>query len=87
MTYTIQLTRQAEKAFDFLMQTNAKLGGRIAQAIDDIASDPSNGVPLRGKLRGFWKYRVGSYRIIYQVEKRKITVTIIDIGHRREIYR
>lgn len=85
--YHVVLTKQAEKSFDQLMKSNPRMGGRVGHAIDELAKDPNVGIPLRGDLRGLFKYRVGTYRIIYEVIKSKLVVTIIDIGHRREVYR
>ncbi len=42
------------------------------------------GEPLRRTLKGYWKLRVGDYRVIYKVIG--ITVLILRIGHRREVY-
>ncbi len=44
------------------------------------------GKVLRGNLLGYWSYRVGDYRIIADIQDHKLTILIIDIGHRREIY-
>ncbi len=85
--YRVTLTRQAEKALASLLQSQPRMGQRVAAAIDRLAQEPESGVPLRGELKGCWKYRVGSYRIIYQLIRKQLIVTIIDIGHRREVYR
>ena len=45
------------------------------------------GKALTGGLAGLWRYRVRDYRIICQIEDREVTVLVLDIGHRREIYR
>ncbi len=42
------------------------------------------GEPLRRTLKGYWKLRVGDYRVIYKVIE--TTVLILRIGHRREVY-
>ncbi len=42
------------------------------------------GEPLRRTLKGYWKLRVGDYRVIYKITGR--TVMVLRIGHRREIY-
>lgn len=84
--YTVTLTRQAEKSLASLLQSQPKMGQRVAAAIDRLAHDPESGVPLRAELKGCWKYRVGPYRIIYQIVRQRLIVTIIDIGHRREGY-
>lgn len=87
MSYRVELTKQAEKSFGLIMKSQPDIGLRIAHAIDNIASDPSLGVPLKGALKGLNKYRVGPYRIIYKIHRSHLLVVIIDIGHRKEIYR
>jgi len=42
------------------------------------------GAPLRRSLKGYWKLRVGDWRVIYKVEQ--ATIEILRIGHRREVY-
>ena len=57
---------------------------RIA-ALDDPRSI---GEALHGSELGeFWKYRVGDYRIIVRIEDAVIRILVLEIGHRREIYR
>ena len=85
--YTVVLTKQALKAFDVLMKSQPHIGKRVGEALDLLSQDPSQGIPLRGDLKGLYKYRVGTYRIIYQILHSKLIVTIIDIGHRKDIYR
>jgi mRNA interferase RelE/StbE len=46
------------------------------------------GQALAGKeLGGFWRYRVGNYRLICDIQFNRLVVLVIEIGHRREIYR
>lgn len=45
------------------------------------------GTPLKQNLKGLMKLRVGNYRIIYSIEKRTVVVSVIKIGHRREVYK
>jgi mRNA interferase RelE/StbE len=85
--FQVKLTRQAEKSFGQLMKSQPAIASRVAQAIDDLAKNPEAGVPLRGDLKGLFKYRVGVYRILYTVERKILLVTVIDIGHRKEVYR
>ncbi|MDP1836159.1 MAG: type II toxin-antitoxin system RelE/ParE family toxin [Chlamydiales bacterium] len=44
------------------------------------------GKPLGGSLRGYYRLRVGHYRIIYCVEKKTVTVLIVEIDHRSIVY-
>ena len=60
----------------------------VRRAIDAISINPR----LKGYIKlegedGLYRYRVGDYRIIYQISDTTITVIIIKIGHRREVYR
>ncbi len=41
------------------------------------------GSPLKGHLKGYWKLRVGQYRVVYEIEKEKIIVYVIVVGFRR----
>ncbi len=45
------------------------------------------GKPLRHELKGLWRYRVGDYRIICEIQEHILTVLVIDIDHRKDIYR
>lgn len=46
------------------------------------------GKPLRGSLKGYWKLRVGKYRVIYQIKEDSVLVYVIMVGYRRnsEVY-
>ena len=61
----------------------------IQRAIEEkLATDPLRfGLPLRRNLKGLMKLRVGDYRIIYSIEYKEVVVLVIQIGHRREIYK
>ncbi len=51
-------------------------------------SDPREiGEALAGPFKGYWKYRVGDYRVIASLEDAQVTVFVIRIGNRREVYR
>lgn len=45
------------------------------------------GEPLQANLKGLWRYRVSDWRVICRIEDEKITILILAIGHRREIYK
>ena len=87
MAYRVELTKQAERSFSLLMRAQPAFGTRVARAIDRIAEDPELGTPLKGSLTGLLKYRVGPYRIIYEVHRGRLLIVVIDIGHRKEVYR
>ncbi|MEK7563871.1 MAG: type II toxin-antitoxin system RelE/ParE family toxin [Patescibacteria group bacterium] len=60
---------------------------RISDAIDSLGADPFRGKKLEGEYAGGWAIRVWPYRIIYTIQKHLVTVTVVKIGHRRDVYR
>jgi mRNA interferase RelE/StbE len=88
LAWKIEIERQALLELRQLATTDstriiAFLERRLA-ALDDPRS---LGEPLAGRLSGFWKYRVGNYRIIASIEDSRVRILIVRIGHRREVYR
>jgi mRNA interferase RelE/StbE len=52
-----------------------------------IAISPHNfGKSLLREKKGLWRYRVGDYRIICNINNNELLVLVIDVGHRRDIY-
>ncbi len=89
MAWTIEFQEKPLKQLEKLGKVNAT---RIISFLTDrIAGEENprrNGQALQGSELGqFWRYRVGDYRIICDIQDRKLVVLVIDIGHRREIYR
>lgn len=85
--YKIIFSNNAEKEYRYLCKANRAIFEKIRNAIMSLATQPAQGKPLRLSLKGKWSYRVGVYRIIYSIEHHTLTVYVLDIGHRREIYR
>jgi len=70
-----------------LPKIDARNKGRIKRAIEDrLATQPETyGKPLRRTLKGYWKLRVGNYRVVFKVSSDSIF--IFGIIHRKEVYR
>lgn len=85
--YNITLSSQAEKTYIKLYKKDKILFNRIRYALECLKTNPLEGKPLKDKLKGKRSLRVGMYRIIYSVIKQSLIIHILDIGHRREIYR
>lgn len=66
---------------------NAKLRKRVKAAIEErLETAPHQyGEPLRKTLKGYWKLRVGDYRVVYKIIKNG--VRILGIIHRKKIYK
>jgi mRNA interferase RelE/StbE len=51
-------------------------------------NDPREfGKPLKGQLRGLWRYRIGQYRILAHIVDGKLLLLLLDVDHRKNIYR
>jgi mRNA interferase RelE/StbE len=83
--YRIELTRDALRA---LAKLDKPVRRRVQGAIDELAADPrpAGMVALRG-FAGAFRIRVGDYRIVYTLDDGRLLIVVIDVGHRREIYR
>jgi mRNA interferase RelE/StbE len=52
------------------------------------SSDPRTfGKALSGDLKGYWRYRIGDYRVICELKDQDLIILALALGHRREIYR
>jgi mRNA interferase RelE/StbE len=60
---------------------------KIVKRIESLADNPFPEGAIRLKGREEWRIRQGDYRILYVVEHEIVTVFVIKVGHRREIYR
>ncbi len=83
--YKINLSKRAEKNLDKLdKQTRERI---IDFLYTKVRVEPlKHREPLHGNKKGFYKYRVGDYRIICEIKNSELTILVIEIGHRREIY-
>lgn len=82
--YQVELSPRAGRAFDRL---TGAIRDRALAAIDSLSRTPRpHGVV---KLAGLdaYRMRVGDYRVIYEIHDRFLLVLILDVGHRREVYR
>ena len=80
MTYTVSIKRSAVKALKKIKREGRL---RIVDAIEQLKSNPSAGSVLKGEYSGLRRIRIGSYRIVYEVQERELVVLVIRVGHRR----
>lgn len=83
--YSIQILPGAERA---LAALEKPLRLRIAARIDALATNPRPpGIKKLHDQDNAWRLRVGEYRVIYEIQDRRLVVVVVKVGHRREIYR
>ena len=88
MAWTIDYTATAKAQLSKLDKPTAR---RIVDFMDERiarAQDPrGTGKALSGPLGGFWRYRVGDCRVICDIRDGALRVLVVQVGHRREVYR
>jgi mRNA interferase RelE/StbE len=77
-----------DKVYDDLAALDKMTAGKIIERVETyLVQNPVNiGKPLSGRLAGIFRYRYGDYRILYVMDFEARTVTILGVGHRREVY-
>jgi mRNA interferase RelE/StbE len=88
MTWAVSFSKSARKQFSKLSPANRS---RVLKFLNERIvphPDPRElAKRLQGKTEELWRFRVGDLRLIVQISNGMMTVVIIEIGHRREIYR
>ena len=87
MAWQVEYMPVARKA---ITRLDNRLATRIVAKFEgDVAArDPRTlGEALSGELTGLRRVRVGDYRVIFRVEAERVTVLVIKVAHRREVYR
>lgn len=86
MTYAVEWSRRAEKQLDKLDPPIARALVRFMhERVHGSANPRAVGRQLRGSE--FWRYRVGDYRILCLIEEARLVVLVVELGHRRDVYR
>ena len=88
MSWTVRISNFAERQ---LRKLDRPVQRRILDWLNDRIEGCKNprhfGEPLKGGHAGFWRYRVGDYRILCDIQDQEIVVLVFTIGHRRDIYK
>ncbi|MCK5812153.1 MAG: type II toxin-antitoxin system RelE/ParE family toxin [Clostridiales bacterium] len=88
MSYKVEYTKTAVKQ---LKKMDKKIAVFILSYVEEKLVDCSDprvyGKPLQGNHRDKWRYRVGDYRILAKIKDEKVVITVVEIGHRKDVYR
>lgn len=86
--WKIEITRGAEKQIKKLDRTAQAAILRFLRERLQSAENPRRwGKPLHGEKGGLWRHRIGDYRLICDIQDEKITVLVLRVGHRKDVYR
>ncbi|MEH1961526.1 MAG: type II toxin-antitoxin system RelE/ParE family toxin [Nostoc sp.] len=84
--YNVVLSAKAEEIYATADQALAK---KVARCFEQLEQNPRfypNVKPLKGDFAGYYRYRIGDYRVIYQVDDGTNQVMVTNIAYRREAY-
>lgn len=88
MAWTVEISAFAQKQLGKLDKPVAE---RILDWLNDRIEGCKNprhfGEPLKEELSGLWRYRIGDFRVICDIQERRLVVLALSVGHRRVIYR
>ena len=87
MKYKVVFTDRAKKQIKKLDRSVAALIiGWIEKNLENCENPRIYGKNLIANKSGQWRYRIGDYRIICEIQDEKITILVLEIGHRKSIY-
>lgn len=84
MTYALFIEKRAQCS---LSRFAAQDRDRIADAIRRLADEPRPRGIKKLSGRDAWRIRIGDYRVLYEIHDARLLILVVDIGHRRNIYR
>jgi mRNA interferase RelE/StbE len=84
VTYVVEILRVAERQ---LARIDRQDCSRIVSAVRALANNPRPRGSKKLSGRPAWRIRVGEYRIIYEIHDDRLTVLVVAVGHRKDIYR
>jgi len=88
MVYKVIYSKYVEKYLEKIPENiSADLVGWLKKNIDGKDNPRLYGKPLKGNLKGFWRYRVGDYRIICYIKDKELIVLAVNIGTRGDVYK
>ena len=88
MAWRIEFVPAAAKEFKKLGKAEAaRIIATLERRIATLDDPRSLGSALTGDLGGLWRWRIGDYRVIARIEDERITILVVRVGHRRDVYR
>ena len=87
MSYSVETTSNFDKEFKKLDKyTQRMIKAWIDKNLEGCTDPRQHGKGLTANLSGQWRYRIGDYRLICEIEDSKLIIYALTLGHRRSIY-
>lgn len=87
MSYKVEYSKTVQKQLKKLDNyTKVMLMNWITKNLIECENPRSQGKALKGNLKNQWRYRVGNYRILCDIEDDRLVILVINVGHRKDIY-
>ncbi len=87
MKYKVILSEKARKALKKLdKHTSSLIIGWIEKNLEGCENPRIHGKGLTSNKSGQWRYRIGDYRLICDIQDKKIIIYVLEVGHRKNIY-
>lgn len=88
MAWRIEFVPAAAKEVKKLGRAEAaRIISALEQRIANLDDPRTVGSALTGELGGLWRWRIGDYRVIARIDDTRITILVVRVAHRREVYR
>lgn len=87
MKYTVRFTERAKKDLKKLdKHTAALILGWVRKNLENCEDPRTHGKGLTANRSGQWRYRIGDYRLLAEIEDDVVTILVLNVGHRKDIY-
>lgn len=85
--WRLETAPEFERAARKLDSTTLRRIRVYLEALCQLEDPRSRGKPLHGNLGGFWRHRIGDYRVLVSIEDQRLVIVAIGLGHRSQVYR
>lgn len=87
MAWKIEFDKKARKEFANLDKSIQKQIDKFILKLAKSKNPRQMGEGLKGNLQPFWRYRIGNYRLLCSIEDNTVTILILRVKHRKEVYK
>ena len=84
MLYQVNIDREPLK---FLKKLDKNEREIVFKKIEKLSKNPEMGKSLTGNMVGIHSLRIGKFRVLYRILNERLIVIVIDIGHRKNVYK